>query len=140
MSTCPIDAYALQDPAAPPVVAAPLDPVVAAEEQRFWERMSPRQVAIVLVRMQALWIWFHALLEMTYLPRYFSRAGTVSFSSVNVMSPTARMDLFFLLVRIALDIAVGILVICYAERLILWVGKDTVPKSRQAEVSIRADP
>src|SRR6266542_2183773 len=54
---------------------------ISPEEQRFWERMTFRQFAILMVRLQALWFLFYAVLDATYLPRYFSRArGITSFA------------------------------------------------------------
>ena len=43
--------------------------VISTEEQRFWERMTFRQFAILIIRVQAVWLLFDAVVEGTYLSR-----------------------------------------------------------------------
>jgi hypothetical protein len=101
--------------------------IISPAEGRFWERMTFRQFAILFVRIQALWLLFNALLDATYLPRYFpsaSRGGSFA-----TMSHAARQDLFMMILRLLLNLAGGIACIQFADRIISWLVKDTIPKS-----------
>jgi hypothetical protein len=100
--------------------------VISADEQRFWERMTFRQFAIVIVRLQAVWLLFYAVIDATYLPSYFARArGAYSplYTTVFMNSP-----LFFAILRILLHVALAIALIQYAERVLSWLVKDSIPK------------
>jgi hypothetical protein len=98
--------------------------IISPEEQYFWDRMTFRQFAILVVRIQALWFFMDALIEATYLPRYFE-SSPLGFTT---LSPTARLDLFMLILRITLNVAGGIVCIQFAGRIISWLVKDTIPK------------
>jgi hypothetical protein len=70
-STCHTEFVAPSQPSPP----LPSDEhVISPEEQRFWERMTFRQFAILIVRLQAVWLLFYAVIDATYLPGYFTRA------------------------------------------------------------------
>ena len=101
--------------------------VISPEEQRFWERMTFRQFAILIVRLQAVWLLFYAAIDATYLPSYFARArGTLSYSSLYTqISPTQ----FFAILRIILHVALAVALIQYAERVLSWLVKDLISKS-----------
>src|SRR6476619_2456358 len=47
--------------------------VVTPAERRFWERATFREFAVLFIRIQALWLFFYAVVDLTYLPRYVSR-------------------------------------------------------------------
>jgi hypothetical protein len=100
--------------------------VISPEERGFWERMTFRQFAILIVRLQALWLLFYAVLDTTYLPRYF--IGLHRASSFAAASPEFRLDLFLLILRIIMHVAAAVAIIQYAERVLSWLVKDSIPK------------
>jgi len=100
--------------------------IISPAEGRFWERMTFRQFAILIVRIQALWFLFDALLDATYLPRYFPSASIGG--SFAMMSHGAKQDLFMMILRLLLNVAAGIACIQFADRIISWLVKDTIPK------------
>ena len=90
--------------------------IISPEEQRFWERMTFRQFAIFIIRLQSLWILFNGLVYATYLPRY-----------LYTRTPWTLLT-FFEVFRIALHIAAAFLCIRFADRIVSWFVKDTIPK------------
>ena len=46
--------------------------IISPEEQQFWERMTFRQFAIFLIRLQALWLFFYAVIDASYLTDYLT--------------------------------------------------------------------
>ena len=100
--------------------------IISPAEGRFWERMTFRQFAILFVRIQALWLLFNALIDATYLPRFFTSPTPGAYYTS--LSPAARSDLFMLILRLALNVAGGIACIQFADRIISWLVKDTIPK------------
>jgi hypothetical protein len=98
--------------------------VISAEERRLWERMTFRQFALLIIRLQAVWLLFNAVLYATYLPRYFIRGRETFF--FNTFTPDVKFDLFFAILRILLHVAAAVAIIAYAERLLSWLVKDWV--------------
>ena len=97
------------------------------EERRFWERMTFRQFAILMVRLQAVWFLFYAVLDVTYLPRYFPRPrGSSSYYSS--LYAQMSLDQFLAIFRIILNAAAAVALIQYAERVLSWLVKDSVLK------------
>jgi hypothetical protein len=90
--------------------------VISPEEQRFWERMTFRQFAVFLIRLQALWLLFYAAIDATYLTDYL-------FPQVH-FTPHGRM----VVVRVAMYVGMAIFCLRYADRIISWFVKDIVPK------------
>ena len=90
--------------------------IISQEEQRFWERMTFRQFAVWFIRLQALWLLFDAVLDATYLTDYLM--PNVHFT------PHAKM----IIVRVALHVALAIICIRYADRIVSWFVKDIIPK------------
>ena len=101
--------------------------VISPAEQHFWERMTFRQFAILMIRLQALWLLFYAVVDITYLSRYVSFSSTVS--SYSALSPEARFDLLMLILRIIMHVAAAVALIQHAERVLSWLVKDSIPKS-----------
>jgi hypothetical protein len=101
------------------------DYVISPNERRFWERMTFRQFAILLVRLQAVWLLFYAILYVTYLLRYF--IGFQRASSFSALS-AFKLDIFLSILRIILHVAAAVLLIQHAERLLSWMVKDLLPK------------
>lgn len=97
------------------------------EERRFWERMTFRQFAILMVRLQAVWFLFYAVLDVTYLPRYFPRPrGSSSYYSS--LYAQMSLDQFLAIFRIILNAAAAVALIQCAERVLSWLVKDSVLK------------
>jgi hypothetical protein len=90
--------------------------IISPEEQRFWDRMTLRHFAIFLIRLQALWLFFGAVVDASYLTDYLPHG--VHFT------PHANM----IVVRAALHVALGIICLRYADRIISWFVKDILPK------------
>jgi hypothetical protein len=100
--------------------------IISPAEGRYWERMTFRQFAIVVIRIQALWFLINAALEVTYLPRYFV---STSMGIRMTSSASGRLDLFMLILRMILNIAGAIAAIQFAERILSWLVKDSIPKA-----------
>jgi len=90
--------------------------IISPEEQRFWERMTFRQFAVFLIRLQALWLLSEAVVNASYLTDYL--IPNVHFT------PHAYM----IVVRVAFYVALAIICLRHAERVISWFVKDIVPK------------
>ena len=102
------------------------DQQVSPEEARFWAHMTFRQFGLLMIRVQSLWLFFNAVVELTYLPTYLSRRLEGSFYS---MVPTdLKRDLGLAVLRIGLNVAAGLAAIQYSERLLSWLVRDWVGK------------
>jgi hypothetical protein len=100
--------------------------MISPEERHFWERMTFRQFAILTVRLQAVWLLFYAVIDLTYLPRYLTRVrGTSSYSPLYTQM---SLDTFLAIVRIILHVAAAVALIQYAERALSWLVKDSISK------------
>lgn len=109
--SCSTDAFISSSPEA-------LGHIISPEEQRFWERMTFRQFAIFLIRLQSFWLFFYAVVEASYLTDYLM--PYVHFT------PRAYM----IVVRVALHLVVAVFCLRYADRIVSWFVKDIVPKKR----------
>ena len=90
--------------------------IISPEKQQFWERMTFRQFAIFLIRLQALWLFFYAIIDASYLTDYLT--------PVVHFTPHANM----IVVRVILHVALAIICLRYADRIISWFVKDVLPK------------
>ena len=131
LEVCPIDGEALRDTGKTPAPTHLTDAdaqsiVISKAEQHFWERMTFREFAIVIVRLQALWILFPAIVELTYLPGYLSAIFPAE--RFNLLPPDMRHSFELALLRIALRVIVTVLVFQNADRLLSWLAKDLVSK------------
>ena len=106
---CSTDAFVTTSPEA-------LGHIISPEEQRFWERMTFRQFAIFIIRLQAVWLIFYAVIEATYLLPYLT--PYVHFTTYS----------FMILLRGALHLALAVICIRYADRIVSWFVKDIIPK------------
>ena len=97
---------------------------ISSEEQRFWNQMTFRDFAALFLRIQSLWLFFYALQDVTYLSRYINLSNSTS--SYSGLSPSAKLELLLLLLRIIMNIAVGLAIIKYAERVLSWLVKDWI--------------
>ena len=91
--------------------------IISPQEQRFWERMTFRQFAVFIIRLQALWLIFYAFIEATYLLPY--------------LSPGQHFTTYALLIvlRGGLHLTLAIICIRHADRIVSWFVKDLIPKS-----------
>jgi hypothetical protein len=108
--SCTTDAFVSSSPEA-------LGHIISPEEQRFWERMTFRQFAIFIIRLQAVWLIFYTILEATYLLPYLM--PSVHFTTYA----------FMIVFRGALHLALAIICIRYADRIVSWFVKDVIPKT-----------
>ena len=91
---------------------------ISPAEARFWEKMTFRQFAVFLVRLQSMWFLFNAVNYATYLLDYLSPA--VHFSRYA----------YLLLLRICLHIGLVIFCLRYADQIVSWFVKDIIPKTQ----------
>src|ERR1051326_6713148 len=73
-----------------------------------------------LIRLQALWLFFNAVIDASYLTDYLMPG--VRFT------PHAKM----IVVRVVLHVALGIICLRYADRIISWFVKDILPKGAKS--------
>jgi len=100
--------------------------LILPEEQRLWERMTFREFAILIVRLQALWILFPVIIELTYLPGYLSTFFPAS--RFDVLPPELKHTFYLALLRIALRVVVAVAAFCYAEQLLDWLVRRPIAK------------
>jgi hypothetical protein len=90
--------------------------IISPEEKRFWERMTFRQFAVFVIRLQALWFIFEAINYLTYLTDYLTR------------SPHFTRYAWTIVLRALLHFAMAVICIRYADRIVSWFVKDIIPK------------
>jgi hypothetical protein len=88
--------------------------------------MTFRQFGILMIRLQALWLLFYAVLDVTYLPRYFSRVRMAS--PYSALYTQMDLDQYLAILRIILNVAAAVALIQHAERILSWLVKDCIPK------------
>jgi hypothetical protein len=126
LEMCPEDGHPLSAIAEMPTAGSSSEQaqesvVISSAEQRFWDRMTFREFAILIVRLQALWILFPVLVELTYLPGYLSTIYPEQ--RFVLLPPDMKRSFYLALLRIALRSAVGVAAFIYAERLLSWLAK-----------------
>ena len=131
LEVCPIDGESLRGTGETPTPTHLADAdaqsnVISTAEQHFWERMTFRDFGIVIVRLQALWILFPAIVELTYLPGYLSAIYPAE--RYNLLPPDMRHSFDLALLRIALRVIVAVLAFQNADRLLSWLAKGLVSK------------
>jgi hypothetical protein len=135
MSVCPIDQNTLQPTneigiAVSQAIKAP-QKSMTVQERRFWEQMTFKQFAIILIRIQALWLLFYAFIDATYIPGYFT--GLYGVTSWTALSHGDRIRFVLLLFHIVLRIAAAVLLIQKAERILGWLVRDYILDSPTKE-------
>lgn len=106
----------------PPLAEGMTGPGVSPAKRHFWEQMTFRQFAIFWLRLQALWLMFYAIVDLTSLPVYFGRMH--DFSPYSTGYADASRSLVWQLARIALHVAGAVAIIGNAERLVDWLVRD----------------
>lgn len=129
VAVCPTDRIALDDVVAGQIAKpAPDDepeaPQISRAEERFWSRMTFRQFAVLILRIQALWFLFGAVVDSTYLPGYFRRSTEYAPTS-SLYSPM-KFDLFLAVLRVILHVAAALALLQNSERILSWLVKDNV--------------
>jgi len=99
---------------------------ISPAEARFWERMTFRQFAVVLIRVQAIWMIFNGVEFLTYLQSYWTTLGRYSPGVPGYIE--ARHSFFWALFRLAWHIAGAVVCIRYADRIVSWFVRDIIPK------------
>lgn len=123
-ATCHTEFVTLK-PAPPPLSAAPqADCTISPQEMSFWGRMTFRQFAVLMIRLEAIWFFFYAVLDATYLPRYV--IDLPLFFSGTRASMTYQLDFILLIVRIGMHVIAGFLLIFNADKLLSWMVRDLV--------------
>ena len=129
VDVCPLDGKLVRSVEAQTPEPRPRDvqmhDTTSSAERRFWERMTLRQFAILIVRLQAVWLLFYAVIDATYLPRYFTRMQT---SDYYPLYRQISLDSFLAVLRIILHIAAAVALIQYSERVLAWLIKDLIPE------------
>jgi hypothetical protein len=107
--SCSTDAFVSSSPEA-------LGHIISPQEERFWERMKFRQFAVFLIRLQALWLLFYAVIDATYL--------------VDYLPPQVHFTIHgrMMVVRVAMHVGLAFICLQYADRIISWFVKDIIPK------------
>ena len=108
-SACSTDAFVSSSPEA-------LGHIISPAEQRFWERMTFRQFAVILIRVQALWFIINAVLEFTYLLERLAPGTQFS-----------RYE-YLILFRLGFNATLAVIFLRHADRIVSWLVKDIVPK------------
>lgn len=121
---CPIDQTRLKSVGASQTPPAETMTRTISSEERFWSRMTFKELAALLLRIQALWLFFNAVIDATYLSRFANLSSPVP--SYVGLTPSGRLDLLMLIFRIILNVAVGFAVIQNAENILSWLVKDHI--------------
>jgi hypothetical protein len=98
---------------------------MSPDEQRFWEKMTFRQFAVLLIRLPALWLFFNALLDLTYLAQF---AGPFLLTQ-GMPFPWFRLEVWMLFLRVALNAAAGYALIKWTDGILRWLMKDLITPS-----------
>jgi hypothetical protein len=111
----------------PPALAPPFsrEYLMSVEEQRFWKQLSARHIIIIILRMAGLWLLFLAALQTINLAPLFSALPHVDYYP---LPPVYISALAPVILRIALYVATGLVLIFYTEKLLGWLVKDLVSK------------
>jgi hypothetical protein len=86
------------------------------EERESFERTTLGEFTILFIRLQAVWLLFDAVVEITYLPPYFTRLNEIFGNFQNL-----RITFLMVILRIVLHVAAALGVIQYADRIAVWL-------------------
>jgi hypothetical protein len=106
---------------------------MSSSERHFWEKMTFRQVAILIIRIQAVDLFIRAIEYSTVLPSYFRRFNDTFLGAEG--HAAARESLAYLLLKMALFAAAGLACLQFSEAILRWFVKDLIP-NRTSESSI----
>jgi hypothetical protein len=100
--------------------------LISPEEWRYWNRMTFRQFAVVIVRLAALWCFFEAVLELVSIVRY-TLTLPYMLSTSRYGSPFG-MDFYVFVLRVGIRVVAGFLLIFNGEKILSWLVKDGVQR------------
>jgi hypothetical protein len=121
---CAVCHTSLETPSSLAPEAGLVEHVISPEEKRFWEKMTFRQLALVLTRLQALFFFFYATLDVTYLPGYLR--GTTGYKSYTPLYLQVSLTQYLALLRIVMNVCMGLALALWSERILSWLVKDLV--------------
>ena len=98
--------------------------VISPEEQRFWSRMNLRQLALLVLRLQAVLLIVEAAIHATYLPLYFNRA--FQYARYSSGSESMKFELFMAILRVLINAGAALALIQYSDRVLSWFVKDWI--------------
>jgi hypothetical protein len=102
------------------------DYLISPDEWRYWNRMTLRQFAVLLVRLAALWCILQAVLESTLLVRYMLELPYLMSSQTRYFYSPA-VDLFLVpIFRIGLWGVAGLVLFFRGERVLSWMVRGAV--------------
>jgi hypothetical protein len=100
--------------------------VISPDEARFWERMTFRQFAVFLIRLQAIWFLFYAVDVATYLHSYLHALDRYPPDAPGYLE--ARHSFFWAFFRVIWHVAGAVVCIRWADRIVIWFVKDVIPR------------
>lgn len=119
-ATCHTDLAAPDSPRSQPQTKS----VALLDEQRFWERITFRQFAVLLIRFQSLFFLAYAIDNATYIPASIAMLhNTVTVASYKY----EQSNLFWSWFRVAWHLAAFVALILYADKIARWLIRDTIP-------------
>ena len=111
------------------LIPAAISPKVAetsAAERLFWDRLTLKDFAILIVKVQALWVLFPVLVDLTYLPGYLSAFFPAR--RFDFIPQEMKQTFYLAILRIVLRAMVGIGVFVNAEILLNWVARTLISR------------
>jgi hypothetical protein len=111
--------------------------LISPEEWRFWNRMTFRQFAVVIVRLAALWCFFEGALEAAILVRYVMVIPFLMSSPGYPGYPYAMTELFVPVLRVGLCVVTGFILFSGGERILSWLVRGAVQR-QPPEISLAA--
>jgi hypothetical protein len=122
-STCHTEFVTASSPSPAPTLSRGY--VMSPEEQRFWKQLTFRLILIIIVKIVGLWLLFVAALQTINLEPLFSALPRVDYYPLPSQYISALIPA---ILRIALHVAAGLVLILYSEKLLGWLVKDLISK------------
>ena len=103
---------------------------ISTAEKAFWEKVTFRQLGVVMIRIQSIWLFFSAAYNLTYFVTYTRRNPI--FPPISVGSVGMGIDLLMAAARVIVPLACAIYLITNTESVLSWFVKDMVQKEPDA--------
>lgn len=105
--------------------------MISPDEWRFWNRMTFRQFAVVIVRLAGLWCFFETALEATVFVRFTMILPYLISRPIGSMggypySLSLASEFFVPLLRAGLCVVAGCILMFAPERLLSWLVRGAV--------------
>jgi len=88
--------------------------------------MTFREFFILILRLQALWLLFYAVIDLTYLLPYLARFFAAASHGGGFQG--IERSLFWPVLRVVLRVAAALTLIQQAEQVASWFVKDWIPR------------